>query len=124
VEPTRSTPDAPARRRSNRPIPDQVSELWDLVVAYAKQETIDPFKAIGRYLGLGLAGAILLSVGILFLAIGTLRGTQTLLDVNGETGALSAAPYGITITLLVVIAVLIFKIGTARRRKTRAKEFS
>jgi len=101
-----------------------VSELWDLVVAYAKQETLDPFKAIGRYLGLGLAGAILISVGILFLAMGTLRGTQTLLDTNGKTDALSAAPYGITIAMLVVLAVLIFKIGTARRRKQRAKEYS
>ena len=46
-----------------------IRELKDLVVAYAKQETVDPLKGLGRYLGFGLGGAVLLGTGIFFLAM-------------------------------------------------------
>ena len=39
-------------------------ELKDLVVAYAKQETIEPLKGMGRYVGFGLAGALLMGTGV------------------------------------------------------------
>ncbi len=117
--PTRPALEAPVRH--HKPIPEQISELWNLVVAYAKQETVDPFKTIGRYLAFGIAGALLIAFGILFLAVGCLRGMQELLDTNGSTDAKSALPYVITIAALVVVALVMFKVGTARRR-SRAKE--
>ena len=58
-----------------------IQELKDLVVAYFKQETLEPFKGIGRYLGFGVAGATLLGVGVFFLAMGGLRALQS------ETGS-------------------------------------
>lgn len=54
----------------------QISELRTLVVGYAKQETIDPLKTLGRYLGFGLAGSILIGGGMALLLLALLRGLQ------------------------------------------------
>ena len=40
--------------KSEKSLPTLASELWDLVRAYAKQETIEPLKGIGRFIGFGL----------------------------------------------------------------------
>ena len=80
---------------------DQIRELKDLVVDYAKQETIDPIKALGKYIGWALGGAVLLGTGITFAAIGLLRFLQTstpeLLDGSGKS---SWFPYFATIVAL------------------------
>ncbi len=52
-------------------------ELRDLVVSYAKQETVDPIKGLGRYIGYGVGGAALIGTGVVFVAIGLLRALQT-----------------------------------------------
>jgi hypothetical protein len=54
-----------------------IQELKDLVVAYFKQETLEPLKGIGRYLGFGVLGATLLGLGVFFLAMGGLRALQS-----------------------------------------------
>ena len=41
---------------------------------YPKQETIDDLKGLGRWVAFGILGALLLGVGVMFLAIGALRG--------------------------------------------------
>ena len=55
---------------------EMVGDLWQLIRDYAKQETIDPLKSIGRFLKLGLPGAILLSLGLLFGSLAIIRGLQ------------------------------------------------
>lgn len=64
--------------RSLKSVPDILQELKDLLVAYAKQETIDPLRNLGRYLGFGLAGMALLTLGTFFLALSALRALQTM----------------------------------------------
>jgi hypothetical protein len=80
-------------------LPQLVIELRDLVVAYFKQETLLPFKALGRYAAFGIGGALLLGFGVLFLGVGGLRILQT---ETGDTftGDWSWAPY-----LIVVVAL-------------------
>ena len=56
---------------------DAIGELRDLVVAYAKQETVVPLKALGRFVAWGLVGAVLLSVGTVLGALAVLRAIQT-----------------------------------------------
>ncbi len=46
-----------------------VQELVDLLKAYAQQETVDPLKALGAYLAWGGLGAVLLAMGIFFVAL-------------------------------------------------------
>jgi len=82
---------------------DEVSELIRLVVAYAKQETVDPLKALGRFLVFGLAGAILLAIGCLLLTLAVLRGLQTELSAH-LSGELTWVPY---------VGALIFAGGVA-----------
>jgi hypothetical protein len=80
-----------------------VRELQELVVAYAKQETIEPLKGMARYAGLGIAGALLLGMGVTFLSIGMLRGLQSLSGwaVHGNW---SWVPYVAVVIALVLLA--------------------
>jgi hypothetical protein len=80
-----------------------ISELKELVVAYAKQETIEPLKGVGRYLRNGTLGALLMGLGIMFLAIGALRALQTETDEHFN-GNWSFMPYIIVIIGLAIIA--------------------
>ena len=77
-------------------IPQVASELWELSTAYAKQETIDPLRGLGRFLGYGVAGAVLLGLGSVLLLLAALRALQTQTD-SAFTGNLSWAPYAIVV---------------------------
>ena len=97
---------------------ETVRELKDLVIAYAKQEATDPLKGLGRYVGYGLAGALLLGTGFSFLAIGLLRALE------GNRGWLfhgnwSWVPYAIDVVGLVVIAALVWLSRSRRAKKTK-----
>lgn len=78
----------------------QLAELKDLVVGYAKQETVDPLRTLGRYLGFGLAGSALIGTGLALLLLGLLRGLQTIDLFNDPAkvtgGTWSWVPYLIT----------------------------
>ena len=85
-------------------VPGEAKELVDLVVAYAKQETVDPLKRLGKNVAFGVVGAVLVGTGSVFLALSTLRALQT--EVDTFDGNLSWAPYGIVALLLVIVAVV------------------
>jgi membrane protein implicated in regulation of membrane protease activity len=82
---------------------EQIQELKELLIAYFKQETIDPLKGLVRYVGFGLLGASLIGTGICFLAVGGLRALQTETGTT-FTGHWTWAPYGITVAALLIIA--------------------
>ncbi len=95
-------------------------DLKTTLIAYVKQETLDPAKKLGRYLAFGLAGTILMSLGLLLLALAILRLLQ------GETGStfkghLSWIPYFAVFFFLLVIGGLTLK---SAFRKASAKELS
>ena len=97
------------------PIPQAVTELWELVVAYFKQETTEPLKGLARVIGFGILGSLLLGAGVIFIAVGVLR----LLQHEGPNtfdGNLSVLPYVIVIVGLLVTAGLVFKLGTRTKR--------
>jgi hypothetical protein len=79
-------------------------ELVDLVIAYAKQETIEPLKGLGKKTALGLGGALLLGLGGVFASIGALRAMQTETDWFDDNW--TWAPYLITVAILGVLAVI------------------
>ncbi|MGH9016561.1 MAG: hypothetical protein ACRDY1_02320 [Acidimicrobiales bacterium] len=85
-------------------------EFVDLVVAYAKQETLGPLKGLGRFVAFGVLGSMLLAVGLLVLMLGLLRALQT---ETGSTfgGNLSWLPYIITAgAALVIIGLSVWRI--------------
>src|SRR3954469_14937246 len=93
--------------KSKKPA-DQVTELRDLVVGYAKQETIDPLKALKRYLALGAGGAVLIGVGSMFLILGLLRGLQSLAWFNSpaQTNGWHGSWLAYVITLAAAIGLM------------------
>jgi hypothetical protein len=99
---------------SAKSIPQVASELWELSTAYAKQETIDPLKGLGRFLGFGIGGAILFGLGSVLLVLAGLRALQTETD-STFTGNLSWAPY------LIVVAVSLLLIGLVTWRVVKRK---
>ncbi len=94
-----------------------ISELKELVIAYTKQETIDPLKGLLRYVAFGIAGALLIGTGVTFLALGALRALQG--DHRGPhfTGNWSWAPYGIVVVGALILAALTWWAGTKKRKK-------
>jgi divalent metal cation (Fe/Co/Zn/Cd) transporter len=93
-----------------------ILELRDLVVAYFRQEAIEPLKDLGPYIGFGVAGALLFGFGVTFLGVGALRALQT------ETGTTftknwSWAPYAIVLVALMAIAALSWMARTRSARR-------
>lgn len=108
--------DTPTRPASTEPksIPQVASELWEMATSYAKQETIDPLKGLGRFLGYGIGGAIALGVGVVLLLLAGLRALQTETG-STFTGSLTWAPY------LIAVAVGSALIGLALLRISKRK---
>jgi hypothetical protein len=96
--------------RRPAPIPSAVAELWELIVAYFKQETTQPLKGLVRVVGFGLAGSFAIGVGVVFFAIGGLRLLQHETDVFH--GNWSFVPYLLMILLLLGMAGVVFRLGT------------
>ena len=80
-------------------------ELVDLVIAYAKQETLEPLKGLGKRAALGLGGALLLGIGGIFCSMAALRAMQSETDFF-ERHNLSYLPYFFTVVILVVLSLI------------------
>jgi hypothetical protein len=80
-------------------------DFIDLVVAYAKQESLGPLRGLGRFLRFGVPGSMLLVIGLPLLLLGLLRALQT---ETGSTfgGNLSWLPYLITAGAALLVAGL------------------
>jgi hypothetical protein len=92
-------------------LPEIAQDLWDLLVAYARQETIDPLRNIGRYLAYGLGGMIVITLGVFMIGLSALRALQT---QTGEvfTGFWSWVPYLLVALVLGgLVAVAVSRIG-------------
>ena len=106
---------SPADSR-NPPLPQLVTELWDLIVAYFKQETVVPLQQLGRWIAFGIVGALLLGVGVLLLAMAGLRALQ---EETGTTftGNLSWIPYMILFVALIAGGAITWKARGVRHRR-------
>ena len=95
-------------------IPQVATELWELSTAYAKQETLDPLKGLGRFLSYGLTGALLLGIAAGLLLLSLLRALQTETG-TAMSGNLSWIPY------LIVLTAAVGVLGLAAWRITQRK---
>lgn len=86
-----------------------IAETVQMVKDYARQETIDPLKTAGRWIGLGVAGAILIGLSTAFLSLGLIRLVQT--EWPGTFGGrwTHLAPYGFGLALCLLVAGLAFR---------------
>ncbi|MGI8684337.1 MAG: hypothetical protein ACR2MO_04480 [Acidimicrobiales bacterium] len=107
------------RRGSDKSLPTLATELWRLVLGYAKQETVEPLKGLLRFLGFGVAGSALLSLGLSLWLLALLRALQTETGTR-FTGNLSWLPYVITLAVGALVAGLAVRaIGSHKRKAAR-----
>ena len=97
-------------------IPQVATELWDMSLGYAKQETIEPLKGLGRFLGYGVGGSLVLAIGTILLGLSALRALQTQTG-STFTGSLSWIPYVIVVLLVALVGgLVIWRIAKQRGR--------
>lgn len=101
---------------ADKSIQTLVSELWTLLVRYAKQETVDPLKSIGRYLVWGLAGSVLLAAGLVLLALAGLRALQQEIAPH-LSGNWSWAPYLVVVAVAAILVALLARAIFADKRR-------
>lgn len=97
---------------------DHAQELWTLVKDYAQQETIDPLKHLGRFVGFGLAAALLAGVGITLLLVGVVRVLQEETYPH-LTGSLTWVPYVVALAVCVVLLALAKKAISSKPKPKR-----
>jgi hypothetical protein len=109
-------PNPPTDTAAKRPppLPQLVTELRDMVVQYFREQTLVPLQKLGRYIGFGILGSLLLGFGVVFLGMSGLRALQ---DETGDTfsGDWSWVPYLIMFVALLFGAGLVWVARTARR---------
>jgi len=93
-----------AKAKARNPTGD-AKDLVDLVIAYAKQETLEPLKGLGKKAALGVGGAVLLGIGGVFCSMGALRAMQSETDFF-ERHNLSYLPYFLTVAILLILSVI------------------
>ena len=104
------------KAKKDTSLPGEAQELFQLVVGYAKQETLDPVKNLGRFVGYGLGGALLGSLGAVLLLLGGLRLLQT---ETGEAfdGNLTFVPYVVVLVVSGAIAAGAMKARSRGQRR-------
>jgi len=95
-------------------LPELILELRELLIAYFRQEAVDPIKSLGRYILFGVTGALLLGLGVVLLGVGALRVLQVETG-STFTGDWSWAPYGIVFVALLAGGALTWKLRGQRR---------
>jgi hypothetical protein len=91
------------------------SDTVQMVKYYARQETLGPLKGWLRYVSFGLAGSLVLGLGLVVGSVGVLRLLQT------ETGAFSGPNTSIlayVITMAVCLAVIALAGWQIKRRSS------
>ena len=101
-----------------RRLRDSGSDSIQLVVDYVKQETVDPVKALGKFLAFGTVGAFSMGLGLLFILVAVLRALQE--ETSVFHGNLSWIPYFLVLIFalgVLVVGVWLVTAGPARPRK-------
>ena len=103
-------------------IPEVISELKELTISYAKQETVDPLKGQFRWVSYGVGGSFVLAIGLSLLGLAGLRALQTETD-TWFTGNLSWIPYVIVMIVLgVFAATAALAINRSNRKSKERRE--
>lgn len=93
---------------------DTLDELRTLTTTYARQETVDPLKNLGQWVGFGLGGAVAVALGLALLGLGALRGLQA---ISWFEDSFSWAPY------LLMFLVFVGAIGLTLTAMMKKPEF-
>jgi hypothetical protein len=90
-------------------------ELRDVFVRYIKDETLGPFRSIGRYLAFGALGSLFVGFGAVLMLLGVLRYCQW--QFRFLDGSESWLPY----LIVVVIGIAAFALTIGRIRASAGR---
>lgn len=113
--------DGKAKDGGRKGVTTEGREFVDLVVAYAKQETVGPLRGLGRFVAAGSLASVGFSLGGLLLLLALLRALQT---ETGSTfqGNLSWLPYLITAgAALIVLGLSLWRIVKTPTTRTAGR---
>lgn len=85
-------------------LPQLVTELVDLSKQYLQEQAVDPAKKLGKTAALGLAAALLWSIGGILLSVAALRWIVGALE---DTTMWSALGYGLGFLAVAVVVGLL-----------------
>jgi hypothetical protein len=91
----------------NKSIAEVVSELWQLFVSYAKQETVEPVRGLFRGIGFRLGAMFFFAFGILLLTLSALRFLEAHTSTHLQ-GHWSWVPY--IAALIFMLALIAFAV--------------
>lgn len=94
-----------AASKEDKSTGEVVSELWGLLKDYGKQETIDPLKSLGRFVGWGSAAALSFGIAGTLFAVAIMR----IMQVEGRrwlNGNWSPAVYLVALVVTSLAAYL------------------
>lgn len=104
------------RPADSRPVdsePASIGEVVEYVKTYARQETVGPLKGAGQWIGVGIAGSLVLGIGLFLLLLGLLRFLQTEWPDVAE-GRLSWVSY----LIVLIVCVALIALTVSRINKT------
>jgi hypothetical protein len=107
-------------------------DIATLSIDYIKQETKEPLQGLGRYVGAGVVGGLLIGFASVLFTLGLLRGIQSALayrhlkstpeglvvDNGPLSGSLSWTPYFLTaLACIVLLALIALALRNAKAKK-------
>jgi hypothetical protein len=99
-------------------VKETIRDLWNLLVSYAKQETIDPLRNLGRYFAFGLGGMALITLGAFFIGLAVLRALQSMTG-DAFSGFWSWVPY--LVVVLGFTGVIAFVLSRIQRELNHSR---
>jgi hypothetical protein len=87
-------------------------ESVEMLFGYVRQELVDPLRNAVRWVGFGLLGGLLMLIGLVFVAVGSLRLLQS--SLLPFDGAWSWVPY-LAVSLVGVVGVALTFSRISRR---------
>jgi uncharacterized membrane protein YidH (DUF202 family) len=97
-------PDDPLERL-RRDDQTTIAGMVELVKTYAQQQTVDPIKGAGRWMGYAAGGAVVLAIGLGIVLLGLLRLLQFEWP-RSASGSLSWVSYAVVLVVSVIIVVI------------------
>ncbi len=91
-----------------------VGDVFRLAKDYALQETVDPIKGLGKFIGIGVGAAAMGGIAIVLVLLGVLRLLQ---NETGQhlTGHLTWVPYLVTMVVAFILIAVAVK-AIARKK--------
>ena len=96
---------------------ETLRELWTLLTTYARQETLGPFQSLGKRIGFGLAGSLLVALGWFLMVLAVVRFLQTHVLPGFLGTTFLVHDWGVYLLAVVLLALGMY-LAFRRARKT------